>query len=339
MSMDLFSEVYEKSIELLKTPALDPSWKTIESNLKSLLGTDSPSVSKGPVLEELRSNLKKASKAAKSSAAVAVADEIIKAAKAGNSGFQERAALVKTMKHFYMVAAKGAQTVWVVDSPKEYAAWAYDLMAGKSQPDLKSELQKDTEVFGATNRKMLSESLQLARKWTADVQSRLGSPDAKTLKLVKRWFHEDSPGDDELKATAATLLRGFKDIHGACNSNSVIFSDRPHKRAKSNRDRTYASVNSGDVMPIIYIYDLFLQTGKRNAFGNIPKLWLCALTVVHELSHKKVNTDDIAYDDDGLKPGSLLSAEQALTNADSWAYFCADMVGALSKATLNKVLV
>jgi hypothetical protein len=337
--MNVFTDVYTKSIELLKVPSFDPSWKTIEASLKTLLDKDAPNASKGVVLNEIRTHLKKTGNSGKSAAATAIADEILKAADVKSTGYQERAALVKTMKHFYMVQAKGGQTVWVVDSPKAYAKWAYDLMAGKSQAELKVELQRDQEVFGTTNRKLMSDSLQLARKWSADVQSNLAKPNAKTKKVIKRWFHEDSATDDEVNATAATLLTGFKDIHKVCNSSAVIFSDRPHLRASGEWDNVYASVNELDVMPVIYIFQVFIKTGKRNAFGNVPKLWLCALTVVHELTHKLVKTKDIRYDDDGLKPGSSFPSADALNNADSWAYFAADMVGALSGGTIKKVLV
>lgn len=335
--MNVFTEVYEKSIELLKAPALDPSWKVIEGNLKALLDKDCPNSGKGAALADLRAHLKNAGKAGKPAAAAA--EEILKASNTGSIGYQERAALVKTMKHFYMVAAKGGQTIWVVDSPKAYASWAYDTMAGKAEAELKTELQKEEEVFGESNRKMMSDSLQLARKWSADVQAKLGTPDDETKTVIKRWFHEAAATADEVDATAATLLKGFKQIHASCNSGAVIFSDRPHLRTSGKWDNVYASVNDLDAMPVIYIFQVFLEAGKRNVFGNIPKLWLCALTVVHELSHKLVKTEDIRYDDDGLKPGIGFTTADALKNADSWAYFCADMVGALSKGTLKKVLV
>ena len=82
-----------------------------------------------------------------------------------------------------------------------------------------------------------------------------------------------------------------------------------------------------------------MKTGRKNVFGNVPKMWLCALTIIHELTHKLVSTKDIRYDHDGLKPGATFDNGDALNNADSWAYFAADIVGALNKATVKKVLV
>ena len=335
--MNVFTEVYARSVDLLKAPALDANWKVIEADLKKLLGADGPDVGNAKVLENLRGLLSEAGKGQAVPASAAAA-EIIKACKTGVIGFQDRAALLKTMQHFYLIEKKGGQSVWVLDPPRAYPTWPYDQFTGKNPVDLKTELQAESEVFGDDNRKMMSDALQLARKWAADAQVMLGSPNASTLATVKRWFHVDTATAEGVAASALTLAEGFKLIHAACNSSRVIFSDRPHLRAGGSYDNTYASVNAGDVMPVIYIFQVFLESGKRDPFGNIPKLWLCALTVIHELSHKISKTDDIRYDDDGLKPGAGFTTAQAIKNADSWAYFVADLLGALSTGTIARVL-
>jgi hypothetical protein len=239
-----------------------------------------------------------------------------------------------------MVQKKGAQSIWVVDPPKSYSKWTYDQLEGKSEADLKTELQANGEVFGNGNRKMMSDAHQLARKWSADVQVKLGNADAKTRAKVERWFLAAGAAAADVDAAIATLRDGFRKINATCNSNQVIFSDRPHLRTSGDWDNAYASVNAGDVMPVIYIYQVFLTTGKRNRLGQIPKLWLCALTVIHELSHKLLDTKDHSYDYQGLKPGGgNLAAGEAIKNADSWGYFAADMMGAVSKGTLKQILV
>ena len=68
---------------------------------------------------------------------------------------------------------------------------------------------------------------------------------------------------------------------------------------------------------------------------------MCALTIIHELTHMVLNTEDFQYDDSGLKPGKerrssekpgqMFNHINSLKNADSWAYFAADLAGALSK--------
>ena len=43
--MNVFTEVYEKSIELLKAPSLHADWRGVENGLKGLLQVDGPDAS------------------------------------------------------------------------------------------------------------------------------------------------------------------------------------------------------------------------------------------------------------------------------------------------------
>jgi hypothetical protein len=336
--MNVFTEVYDKSVEMLKTPQLHADWQAIEKGLKALLQADGPSATESTVLDDLRKKLAATSKVAKGTAAKAAADEIVRVSLSAKPDFQDRAALVKQMKHFYMVGKKGSQSIWVVDQPRSYGGWDYELFSGKSAIDLPALLTHDDEVFGRDNRKMMSDALQLARKWSADTQVKLGAKSKSVDAAIRRWFHLEADSDIDVDNTRAVLAEGFKKITAACNSGKVIFSDRPKLRASGDYDDTYASVNGGDAMPVIYIYQLFLQTGKRNLLGTIPKMWLCALTIVHELSHKLAETKDKRYDYEGLKPSAAFAPATALVNADSWAYFCGDVLGAVPKAAVKKAL-
>lgn len=334
--MNVYTEVYEKSIDLLKTPALHKDWKTIEADLKALLQPDGPDMGKARVLDRLRSRLDKAADEDGGIRHRAKAKELLRAAQADKAGYQERAALLKQMKHFYMVANKGAQCVWVQDQPKSLGKWNYDLFQGESETKVKTLLGRSNEVFGDGNRRMMFESLQHARKWSADTEVRLGDAKAETLASIRRWFHTSGDSAADVEATRNKLLAGFKKITAATNAGLVIFSDRPHLRVSGDYNSTYASVNALDKMPVIYIYQLFLKTGRRTLRGRIPKMWLCALTVVHELSHKVVSTKDIRYDSDGLKPSASFPHDKAIDNADSWAYFCADLLGHVPKSALDE---
>jgi hypothetical protein len=305
--------------------------------LKSLLQADGPAVAGAPVLDKLRAQLDGAAKG-KSSQRKARAAEIVRASDTGATGYQDRAALIKQMQHFYLVKRKGGQSIWVVDCPKDYGKWTYDLFAGKNEEELKAELLPSREVFGDGHRRMISEALQLARKWSSQVEVKLSSKSKHTLAAISKWFFAPGAKAENVEAARATLLDGFKKITAACNSGTVIFSDRPHKRADGSMRNTFASVNSLDVMVVIYLYELFLRTGKKTRLGNIPKLWLCALTIVHELSHKLIKTEDIRYDYDGLRPGDAFPSDQALKNADSWAYFAGDLVAAVPASALKEAL-
>ena len=336
--MDIFTEVYTKTRSVLQANGLANDWKSIGQSLKLMLEADGPNPAKAQVLNTLKKKLADSAKG-KLIKSNAIAEEILTGSNPETGGFQHRSAMLKAMVHFYLVAKKGSQSVWVVDSPRSYGKWTYDQFEGMDRRTLTTQLKQRKEVFGTGNRRMMADALQMARKWSADIELGLTNKDEATLSAVNRWFHTDSSTEDSVNASISTLAEGFKKIHATCNSTRVIFSDRPAKRVSGTYDNTYASVNSGDVMPVIYIYQLFLKTGKRNLFGVIPKMWLCALTVIHELSHKVAGTDDIRYDDEGLKPGPGFTPAQALTNADSWAYFAADRVGALSAGTVQKTLV
>jgi hypothetical protein len=327
--MDVFTEVYDQSVELLKVPCFDKRWSNIEPKLKRLFAIGGPSAPEADVLDSIRSSLSLNVKP------IHIASAIVSLSQPGTAGFQNRSALIKLLQHFYFVEAKGAQSVWVVDHPSGYAKWSYDELSGKSATDIVAPLALDTETFGPAQRKTMSDSLQLARKWAMDVVAKLGAADKDTKDKVRRWFLPDGATDTEVDAAVATLSGGFKKIADTCNSTKVIFSDRPHKRFNGGNATTFASVNGGDKMPVIYIFKLFLAEGEKAA-GEVGKLWLCALTIIHELSHKLQGTKDKSYDTQGLKPGgrSLVAAE-AINNADSWAYFAADIVGAIPDAKLK----
>lgn len=337
--MNVFTEVYDKSIKLLQAPALHADWADLETGLKSLLQAEGPAADKAKILEDLRDRLRAAAKQSGSLTSKGKAKEIARISQMDKAGFQDRAALIKQMKHFYLVAKKGNQRIWVVDQPTSYGQWNFDLFSGKNADELTGTLAKGDEVFGAGNRKMMSDALQLARKWSADCEVKLSGNSDKTQQVIRRWFHLADDSADALQATRSTLLAGFKKITAACNSGQVIFSDRPHLRASGDYDNTYASVNAGDQMPVIYVYQVFLNTGKRSSItGRIPKLWLCALTVVHELSHKLQATEDIRYDYQGLKPSDKFPPADALKNADSWAYFCGDALGSVPASAMTEAL-
>ena len=87
---------------------------------------DGPSPGKSTVLDDLRKRLVAAGKKAGGSAAKAAGNEIVRVSETSRTDFQDRAALIKQMKHFYMVAKKGNQSIWVVDQPASYGEWDFE---------------------------------------------------------------------------------------------------------------------------------------------------------------------------------------------------------------------
>jgi hypothetical protein len=333
--MNLFTEVYAKSSQLLKTKCFDDRWSNIEAKIKALLADGGFSEADAPVLDLIRSSLADAVKG-KANAAEALADEIISLSRPATTGYQDRAALLKTLKHIYFVVRSGKQSIWVVDHPKDYDKWSYDKFGGAANDKVKQLLQKESETYGAGNRRMFSSALQQARKVSMDVGVKLGNKDARTLEKVRKWFLDDPPKDDDVTKTVETLVAGFKKISALCNSTTVIFSDRPHKRVDPDYATTKAAVNEGDKMPVIYIFQMFLDYGKLNNLGVRDQLWQCVKTIIHEMSHKLLGNDDIAYGTSGIKPGTSITVADAIKNADSWGIFAVDVAGCLPEAAATK---
>jgi hypothetical protein len=226
---------------------------------------------------------------------------------------------------------KGSQSIWVVDHPEAYGQWAYQEADGLPKDQLTTTLAHATEAFGHSNRAIMSAALQLARKISMDVCIKLSNDDPRTRRKIGTWFLAAHASDAEIDAIRAKLVDGFKQISALCNSNTVIFSDRPANRANPRFATAKASVNAGDFMPVIYIYRAFLRYGRRNDDGVRDQLWQCAKTIIHEMTHKLLDTADFRYANRGIRPGGALAVADAIDNADSWGIFALDVVGALPK--------
>ena len=141
-------------------------------------------------------------------------------------------------------------------------------------------------------------------------------------------------------AAASKLNDGLKKISTAINSTLLIFTDMPKDRGVASEANTNAFVfNENEKMDVVYIEAAFF--GKNDTFKGL-KNW--TRIVVHELSHREVKTKDNRYrhHSAGLKPDASavnFTAAHALDNADSWAMFCMDCAGRMTKGDYTKVKV
>ena len=190
----------------------------------------------------------------------------------------------------------------------------------------------NTEVIGAENRKLLSDAFAVARKWSMDAYAKTSAPDARTIDLVKRWFGVGRK--DNLESVVKWVSMSFGWLSEACNSKHVIFADHPVYRKEHRHDLPLATTDYGkdEALRVVNIYKPFFKYKNKDRSGNMPKLWLAALTIVHELAHKEIGVDDKRYDHQGLKPGPHLPPEDAIWNAKSYGYFAADLAGAVSQS-------
>lgn len=242
----------------------------------------------------------------------------------------ERAAALKMLAHLYRTQKRGGQDVWVYAPPMAYSRWVFEEISGPDE-HIRGRLDQDDECYSAADRATMCAALAQALKWSMDAVAKLGSPTPSTKALVRTWFADQATTEVQLTDAITKLLFGFKKIAAVCNSNVLIFSDEPMDRNSLVNPVTeehgwdaFAFVRTNERMNVVYLQKAFLKAG---ATGKISK---CALTIVHEISHREARTRDKMYDFQGLKPDTKrFPSKDAIINADSWAYFATDLAGML----------
>jgi len=337
--MQKFTEAYDKAKDVLVNQKFADAWQT---NLAEkwqavkLFGGKGFNRGHSKVTTLVRQAIADAAKKDGQKPGEVIYDAAVNP-KSGGS-LAERAATLKFIKHLYRARTTGGQSVWVYAPPLSDATWVFDEITGDATT-MKARLNHDNEIFSAQERKWMSTSLHTARKICEDVKHKLsgGNPktmSAETLAMVQRWFNDEDSTADDTAATAKKLLAGFKKITRATSATTLVFTDYPDWRAQ--RDKYFGAAfrgGEGGGFPIIYLEGAFTRLT-----GNSGKEWLCAETIIHELSHHEVSTQDHRYDHHGLKPNkATFPASDAIDNADSWGYFALDLAGYLSNADFAKV--
>ncbi|MDO9526714.1 MAG: M35 family metallo-endopeptidase [Gemmobacter sp.] len=243
---------------------------------------------------------------------------------------KDRVSAVKMMRHMYLMRMRGSQDVWVYSPPKSYTQWLYDEFEGMNKAGLETWSSEDDETYSESDKTAMADATQMAMAWCMKCQVKLSTPDAASKALVRKWFCAPGADDKAVEKASKTLGLGFKKICSVLNSNKLVLSDEPNDRAGGGW-KDYAFVYKSEKMSVVYVQSATLSAAKGS------KMWLAALTIVHELSHREMNTEDHRYDSDGkLSPSAgqgALSAAHAIQNADNWGYFAADMNGGLAGGT------
>ena len=336
--MDNFTQAYGKARDVTANQKYEADWQAFAdtAGVPKLLDRSGFRSGQGRTADAVRKRLDKDAKEAKCSVPELIYNASVNAKSPGS--LAERAATVKFVKHVYHVHKRGGQDVWVYAPPKSDSGWVFDEITGDAGT-VKARLAHDDEIFSAEERKWMSTSLQRARKISEDCKAKLAGGKAKnarasTKEAVKRWFLHDHASNDDLEAAFKALHAGFKKIAAACNKATLVFTDYPDWRAQ--RDKYFGAAfrgGEGGGFPVIYLEGAFTRLT-----GNSGKEWLCVETIIHEMSHHEVSTDDHRYDHHGLKPdATAFPYATAIANADSWGYFAVDLAGYLSRADRDKV--
>lgn len=341
MPLEKFSDEYNYIREQLKTEGFDPPLKAIMDGLKNVLGTDGPDINGNVKLKRMRWELL-SEEAAKVMKSCGIAD---KATPAPADMAVIKAAVIKFLRHLYLMTMRGSQHVWLFSSPKAYAHYPSDEFwsARSSAALLKRKLADRTEQFSDKQKGDLSDGALLALNWCQKTNMVLATAKSETasMALVKKWFADDTTPTGEIETLIENLARGFKKITGTINSNLLIFTDMPSLRgATSGQDKglldSEAFVYAGrhEKLPIVYVENGFFQDGANVLSGKSN--W--ARIIVHEITHLDCSTDDKKYAWAGISPGTKISVADAAVNADSWAYFAADCGGGLTQTDVNRAM-
>ena len=334
--MNKFTEAYQKASDVISKQTYASGWQDFlqtKCNIKKFLGVSGFDTANKNTPSLIRDKVKTSLKAGVTKSG----DVIYDAAKNDKSvgTLEDRAATLKMLKHVHHIHKRGGHDVWVYAPPLSDSGWVFDEIAG-SEATIKVKLAREDEIFSSEEMKWMSGALQLSRKISDDAKHKLAGKSVKdsTKAIVKRWFMDEDITDADLTTAIETLFAGFKKISVGCNSKTLVFTDYPDWRTK-RKDYYGAAFRGGEGggFPVIYLEGAFTRLT-----GNSGKKWLCAETIIHEMSHHEVSTEDHRYDDSGLKPSkSVFPASKAINNADSWGYFALDLAGYLSKADFNKV--
>lgn len=328
--MDSFTEAYSKARSVVQSQHFKAGWSTFlneQVKLKSLLAADGPDPLFAHGLTRLREKLIKEPEG-KRGAAICAACKIVPT----TGSVEERAATLKLLWHLYRSRKRGGQDVWIYSPPKDFATWVYAEIAGAETGYL-AKLDKTAEVYSPADQGTMCDALAHALAATQKACLKLGALDAATTAAVRSWFADENTSDAQIAEAVKTLLDGYKKLSNVLNSTTLVFSDEPLDR-NAGGWKDWAFVRPTEKMNVVYIQGAFLK-----AAGSTGRLWICVETIIHELSHRALGTEDFQYDYKGLKPSKDgLTFAKALNNADTWGYFCVDVVGMLSAGDRTKTL-
>jgi hypothetical protein len=329
--MHQFSQAWKAAQAAYKTGELHDDLKPLKWSLKALISGDEPPKN-GKVLDSLRDIINRKAKQVATSASVPLHEATgrVIVQYAGTAASKNtRAAMLKMLYHLYMVGSSGSQALWVYAPPTCYSKWIFSEVKNITDDNgLITVIGKDgTEVYSAKQRSLMLQSVLTAKALCLNAHALAATADSKTLDLIRNYFATAATTESQLKTIASRLAKGYQLMAFALNRGVVIISDEPKDRAGGGWG-DFALAYIGENMCVIYVQGGMLAKVDSYGGGDEKSLMRTARTIVHETSHKAVHTDDVIYGSAGglkVEGSSTLTPEYAIANADSWAYFCADI--------------
>lgn len=333
-----FSEAYDEIVKGLasKDFSKDKDWQALIVRARKLAGASGFVAGEAALVDDLRKKLAKAQGHGANEAVSLLqgAGETLTGKGANplvDAGLGKRLGALKTLRHTYLLKHYGAHKVWCLAVPSSFTDWPCAALIG-DLVSVTTKLNDVNERFSLEQRKHLSNASQYALKWVHKAMIVAGNTQKdQHFKLVARWFADQNSKDADVHAAAQTLNAGLKKLTAKLKSGHLIYTDSVSERGTGANDGSEAFV-WGDPLDVVYIEEEFF--GIKNSLTGLTN-W--TRIVVHELTHREVNTKDHAYEHQAINPRKLTAAK-ALENADSWAWFCADCAGALTEGVVKNAL-
>jgi hypothetical protein len=315
----------------------DKGWTSIISAVSKLVTIDGFDSSRASAANDLRKKIEKGRPVMGGASGVFFEAAGVSSSAAANAWAMRedevnRLGALKLVGHLYLLKKSGGHKVWLVSLPHSFTDWPHDALKG-TENAARDKLDDDYEMFDLDQRKHLTNASQEALKWVKKAMIVAGDPKKQAnLDLVARWFSDASSTDADVVAAAGKLNEGMKKMAAMLKSGGLIYTDSVTERGTDENKYTEAFVFKAEKMDVVYIERQFFKSGNT-----LTGLTNWARIVVHEISHRVLNTVDVAYEHQGMAPQKI-GAAKSLTNADSWAWFAADCAGALTKAQVTNAL-
>ena len=341
--------IHRQLVAAVQTPDKYASdWKAIAESLAKLVRDDGFHYLQGALPGKIRDKVAGAKSLAKAFRAAAKAEGGLVSNPSDNA--RSRALLLKTLAHLYFYETGGERKLWILSTPSVLPAHPIEY-ARETDAQVDLVLDADVEIYSDEQKRRIEGAVGTALRWIERAMIVAGDPTRPEHKaLLKRWFvpatHADVDG--AIAAFAPTLRRGLLKIAIGLKVGDLIILDDPAQRGSgSSWEASEAYTFRRNDIRAVWVEPGFWANG--NTLTGATN-W--ARIIVHELSHNYCQTDDHGYSWQGLLPREsdvfrrvnnarvaaqpgfaavrTLTMDQCRTNADSWAFFCADAAGALS---------
>jgi len=341
--------VHRKLVAAVQTrDKYSSDWKAIAEALPKLLRDDGFHYLQGTLPDDIRRKLAGSKSLAKAIRTAAKAEGGLLTKPSDNA--RARALLLKTLAHLYFYETGGERKAWILSTPSALTAHPIEY-AQDSDALVDQVLDASTEVYSDEQKRRIDGAVTMALRWVERAMIVAGDPmRPQHQALLRRWFipatHADVDG--AIASFATTLRRGLLKIAIGLKIGDLIVLDDPAQRGSgSSWEQSEAYTFTSRDIHAVWVEPGFW--GNGNTLTGAAN-W--ARIIVHELTHNYCQTADHSYSWQGLLPREsdvfrrvnnarvavqpgfaavrTLTMAQCQSNADSWAFFCADAAGALT---------